>query len=73
MIFNLRVKRRGIPWCTFLDAEGKSLATSDGPDGNIGFPSDEAGIKHFMTMLQTTKQRLTEEDLAALRNGLEKR
>ena len=66
-------KRGGIPWCVILDAEGKTLATSDGPDGNIGFPSDEAGIKHFMTMLQSTKQRLTDEDLAGLRKDLEKK
>src|SRR5262249_44282690 len=28
----------GIPWYTILDTKGKSLATADGPNGNIGYP-----------------------------------
>ena len=29
----------GIPWFAILDAQGKALATSDGPRGNIGYPA----------------------------------
>lgn len=63
--------RGGIPWFAILDAEGKPLATSDGPDGNIGFPSEPAGIDHFLSMLQSTSQRMSENDLATLRADLE--
>jgi hypothetical protein len=67
-------KRGGIPWFAILDADSKTLATSDGPHGNIGFPGDDpGGIEHFVQMLQSTKQRLTEEDLATLRQHLEKK
>ena len=30
----------GIPWFAILDAQGKALATSDGPGGNIGYPAN---------------------------------
>jgi hypothetical protein len=63
----------GIPWCAILDADGKVLATSDRPEGEYGFPTEPDEIEHFMQMLQSTKQRLTELDLATLRKGLEKR
>lgn len=65
----------GIPWMAILDAKGKTLATSDNSEGeNIGFPSyeDPDGIKHFMHMLKSTAQRLTEDELKALRKALEK-
>ena len=65
-------QRGGIPWSVILDAEGNTLATSTGPDGNCGFPSTESGIEHFMNMLATTRIRLSDEDLASIRNDLEK-
>src|SRR5947207_978513 len=43
----------GIPWFVMLDAKGKALITSDGPQGNIGFPYTEAEIAYFVTMLNT--------------------
>jgi hypothetical protein len=66
----------GIPWLAILDAKGKTLATSDKSDGeNIGFPSHEEpdGIEHFMKMLKSTAQRLTDDDLEALKKALEKK
>lgn len=65
--------RGGIPWTAILDSDGKMLTNSNGPDGNIGFPSSEKGIAHFMTMLGESKIRLTEEDLQSLKAGLEKK
>ena len=62
--------RGGIPWFAILDSDGKSLVTSDGPDGNIGFPSEPASIEHFMSMLSSTKQRMSEEQLDELRKDL---
>ena len=62
--------RGGIPWCAILDAKQSVLATSDGPDGNIGFPSEPAGIDHFINMLESTMQRMSDEDLKTLRKAL---
>ena len=68
----LQEQRGGIPWCAILAADGKTLATFDRPDGNYGFPTDPEEIDHFIGTLRSTKQRLTDEDLAALRKDLEK-
>ena len=53
-----RSAEAGVPWFAITDAEGKSLATSEGPHGNIGFPSEQAEKLHFLMMLQKTAQRL---------------
>jgi len=65
--------RGGIPWVAILDSDGKMLTNSNSPDGNIGFPSNEKGIAHFMSMLNDSKIRLTDEDLQTLKAGLEKK
>ena len=45
--------------------QGKALATSDGPEGNVGFPYQPAEVAHFLGMLkQSTK--LTPEQLASI-------
>jgi hypothetical protein len=64
----------GYPWLAILDADGKVLAISNKPDdgSNIGYPSDDDAVKHFMHMLKTTAQRLTDDDLAQLKAALEK-
>lgn len=64
-------RRGGIPWFAILDSNGEVLATSEGPDGNIGFPSEPASIDHFLTMFRCTKQRISENELATLRKTLE--
>jgi hypothetical protein len=66
-------RRGGIPWYAIIDSNGKVLATSDGPDGNIGFPSDPPSIDHFLAMIKSTLQRISEQELATLRKGLESR
>jgi hypothetical protein len=62
----------GVPWVCILDADGKLLITSDGPDGNAGFPSRDNSeeIAHFMAMLRTTRVRLTDADLATIQAAL---
>lgn len=62
----------GIPWTMICDTQFKPLATSDGPDGNIGFPSSATGIAHFEQMLRTTAQRLTDDDIRRLIAALER-
>lgn len=63
----------GIPWCAIMDADQQVLATSDGPDGNIGYPAKDEpqGIEHFVKMLRDSRIRLTDADLDGLRAALE--
>ena len=57
----------GIVRPAILDAEGKVLATSNGPDGqNYGFPTEPDEIKHFVGMLKSTGARLTGDDAHTL-------
>lgn len=60
----------GIPWFAFLDAQGQKLATSTGPNGNVGFPYEQPEIAHFIAMLEATAKRLSKDDLEALRASL---
>jgi beta-lactamase regulating signal transducer with metallopeptidase domain/Leucine-rich repeat (LRR) protein len=60
-----------IPWVAILDADGKTLVTSDSPAGPVGFPSDGPGVGYFMHMLSQTVQRATPEQLKAIRTALE--
>jgi len=53
-----------------LGADEQVLATSDGPDGNIGFPAQAAEIQHFMSMLKKTATRLTAAQLGTIEEAL---
>jgi thioredoxin-related protein len=71
MLSDLRKSNQGgIPWFVMLDAKGKALATSDGEKGNIGYPNNAAEIAHFVSMLQTCKRRLADQDIEVLRKSL---
>jgi hypothetical protein len=71
VIEGIRGEAQGpVPWMAVLDADADVLATSDGPDGNIGYPRTEHSKKHFQTMLSTTTQRLTIDDIAVIMEGL---
>ena len=55
-------KQGGIPWFALVSPEdGSVLVNSDGPGGNIGFPSTDEEIEYFVSMLQTTKGFSPEE------------
>jgi thiol-disulfide isomerase/thioredoxin len=70
-IFNKYCKTPGgIPWFVFLDKEGTVLATSDAPKGNIGFPATPEEIDWFAGMLARARQRMTDADIAAVRESL---
>lgn len=74
VVAKLRSKPEGgIPWMTILTPDGTEKINSDGPEGNIGCPVAPAEIEHFLKMLESTKQRLSAEDLSALRAALETR
>lgn len=60
----------GIPFHAIVEPDGKVLVTSKGPQGNIGMPSDLDGIQHLRKMLETTAQKLTPDDIAALEKSL---
>jgi thiol-disulfide isomerase/thioredoxin len=63
-------KSDGIPWCAITDAAGKTVITSDGPKGNIGFPAEKEEIAHFVKMLKAGKKRLTDKEIDALAESL---
>jgi thioredoxin-related protein len=64
-------KSRGFPWTAILDADGKTLVTSDMPPaGNIGLPVNPGEITFFMEMLHQTIQRTTPDQLAAIEKKL---
>jgi len=60
----------GIPWFTFLDESGKSLADSGPGRNNIGFPSTDKEIDAFIALLKKAKRRLTDDDVAAIAASL---
>jgi thioredoxin-related protein len=61
----------GIPWFAILDAKGKSLATSDGPKGNIGYPAKPEEIAHFLSMVKGQARRIDRGQLDALKKSLD--
>ena len=63
-------KGGGIPWMAILDAQGKSLITSDGPGGNVGCPIKPEEVAHFIHMLRKTAQRMSAEHIAAVEKEL---
>jgi len=64
-------EKEGIPWIAIVDpATGKTLATSQSETGNIGYPAEDGEIAHFMKMVESTRSRLTEADLQALKDSL---
>ena len=60
----------GIPWFVFLAADGTVLATSDGPQGNTGFPSAPEEIAHFKEMLQKAAVKLDAAAIDSLADSL---
>jgi hypothetical protein len=60
------------PWFAFLSKTGSPLATSTTAAGeNIGFPGDpQTGIPHFVHMLEQARHRITEEEIASVRDEL---
>jgi thioredoxin-related protein len=64
-------KDGGIPWFVMLDSKGKSLATSDGPQGNIGYPGQPEEIAHFLSMVKGQARRIEADQLDTLKKSLE--
>jgi thiol-disulfide isomerase/thioredoxin len=69
-------KNSGIPWFVFINpADGGHIADSTGTDANgkpanIGFPSEDNEIQHFMGMVEKAHKNLTAADLEHLKASL---
>jgi hypothetical protein len=59
-------KEGGIPWMVIMDVEGNPLITSDGPNGNTGYPGEPDSQVHFEKMLRTGVKHLTDDDIKSL-------
>jgi len=62
----------GIPWMVILDENGDPIITSDGPNGNIGYPGEPDGQEHFEKMLRADVKRLTDDEIKSLIDALAK-
>jgi hypothetical protein len=60
----------GNPWFAVVDANRDVLATSVGPDGNVGYPVEPGEIAHFMTVLKKTARHITADDLRKIEQVL---
>lgn len=66
----------GIPFFMILDASGKQLADSNGPDNdgkvrNVGAPAADWEIAHFMDIMKKTHPKFTDKQLSVLKKGFE--
>lgn len=61
-----KARSSGVPWIVILDEHGNELATSDGPEGNCGYPYEPHEIEHFLSMLRATARRIDDSALAEL-------
>ncbi|MDH4240759.1 MAG: thioredoxin family protein [Phycisphaerae bacterium] len=66
----IRKEGGGIPWFAILDAQGKVLITSEGPEGNIGYPVKPAEIAHFIHMIKETSRNITSGQISAIEKVL---
>jgi hypothetical protein len=69
----LRAGGGGIPWYVILDAKGEKLITSDGKDGNIGYPTNDDDLAHFRKMLTKTAKRLSAEQVDTIADAFKKK
>ena len=70
LIVRIRGELGSVPWLAICEAAGKKLATSDGSEGNVGYPINAAGSRHFDRMFRKTARRLTDADLQKLMERL---
>ena len=54
------------PWTVILSPDGRTLITSDGPKGNIGYPGEEGGRTQWEKILRTGGPRFTDSEIRSL-------
>lgn len=67
-------KDAGLPFYAFLNAEGNRVADSKSMPGNqnIGYPASKEEIKIFTGLLKKSSDRLTNKQIAAVKDYLKK-
>jgi len=60
----------GVPFFVITDANGRKLADSNGPKGNVGFPGEPYEIAHFKSAIEKTAPDLKPEQIAKLTAAL---
>ena len=65
-------KQFGIPYHLIVESDGSLVVSSEGPLGNIGYPSSFEGISHLSTMLRT-HSGLTQAEVKAIANDVKSR
>jgi thiol:disulfide interchange protein len=60
----------GLPWFAVVDARGEVLVTSNYPTNNLGYPYQPEEIEAFGQMLAKGSIRITDKDIAALKESL---
>lgn len=65
-----KAKGQGIPWFVFLQPDGKEIADSMGPKGNIGCPNTPEEISDFLEIVKKVAVNLKEDDFASLHASL---
>ncbi len=58
------------PSLVILDADGKTLATSNTAAGTIGYPAGKERVAHFEKMIRETASRLNNAEIQSLLSGL---
>jgi thiol-disulfide isomerase/thioredoxin len=70
MLKGLVGEEPSIAWFGIFDHDRVTLATSDAADGNIGFPSRDYQIAHFVGMLAKAGWKLSPDDIKTLERSL---
>ncbi len=59
-------RSQGDPWFVILDDSGKTLASSVGPKGNIGYPYQPEESAYFVSMLREARQSISDAELETI-------
>ena len=59
-------RSEGVPFFAIFDPDGKLLIDSDGPLGNMGYPTTFEDKKQLRKMLLATRQNLTDDEIDQL-------
>jgi thiol-disulfide isomerase/thioredoxin len=60
----------GIPWFAVVDADGKVLANSEGPKGNIGYPDTDVEVTYFTSVLKSTAKGISDAEVESVLNTI---
>ncbi len=70
VIKRYRTDDGGIPWIAVLGKGGNVLGTSDGPNGNTGFPPKSEDTAHFVELLSKHAEQMPRESSGSVRDAL---